>query len=88
MLHQVLGLVSALSMFVAFLPLLYISITIRHRNLRLLSILLSFFAVTHGIYHVTFLFGLSELGANIVGPFSALVLAVFAVYYLWRGGSL
>lgn len=85
--YQLLGLLSALAMFTASIPLLSIAVRVQQRNLRLLSTLLGLFALTHGIYHSTFLIGLAELGEILIGPLSAFMLAVFAVYYLKRGGS-
>lgn len=88
MLHNILGLVSALAMFAASLPLLYIAVRVQQKTLRTLSILLGVFSLVHGVYHVGFLVGLAELSQILIGPFSALLLAIFAIYYFRRGGSI
>ena len=65
---------------VGIVPLL-ISFKVKVRSLRILSLLLGLFAVTHGMYHLSVAYGIDFLSDVILEPISVGFLLAFGFYY-------
>ncbi len=62
-----------------------IAIRVRVSSIRLLSLLLGAFAVSHGLYHLSFVYGQSFLADVFLEPLSVVSLVSFGLYYLKKG---
>ena len=60
---------------------LFISFKVKVRSLRILSLLLGLFAVTHGMYHLSVAYGIDFLSDVILEPISVGFLLAFGFYY-------
>ena len=65
---------------VGIVPLL-ISFKVKVRSLRILSLLLGLFAITHGMYHLSEAYGINILSDVILEPISVGFLLAFGFYY-------
>ncbi len=65
---------------VGIVPLL-IFIRVKILSLRILSLLLGLFAITHGLYHLTEAYGLGFFSDVILEPVSVVFLLAFGLYY-------
>lgn len=60
---------------------LIISFRVKVRSLRILSLLLGLFAITHGLYHLSEAYGIDFLSDGILEPISVSFLLAFGFYY-------
>lgn len=82
---EVLGILTWVSFFaVAIIPF-YIVYRSKKKSLRILSLLLGIFAVTHAIYHLSFTISQSYLGEVVFEPMSVIFLFAFGLYYSKKG---
>ena len=58
-----------------------IAVQVKARALRLLSLLLVLFAITHGLYHLSLAYGFYYVAQVILEPVSVVFLLAFGVYY-------
>jgi hypothetical protein len=65
---------------VAIVPVL-VAIQVKSFALRVLSLLLGLFAITHGLYHLTLAYGLFFVAQVILEPVSVTFLLAFGIYY-------
>jgi hypothetical protein len=65
---------------VAAVPIL-VAIRVKSFSLRVLSLLLGLFAITHGLYHLTMAYGLDFLAQVILEPVSVTFLLAFGIYF-------
>lgn len=81
-----LGLINAVALIGA--SIVPISLVFRAKipSLRIFSLLLGLFALSHGLYHLLFTFVLGYLAREFLDTLSVVVLVIFAVYYSVRGG--
>jgi hypothetical protein len=79
-LFTALGWTSALSVIVPGIILLTLIRGVKVASLRNLTIMLSLFAILHGFYHISFIFGLNAIG-TIIDLVSALILVMIGMYY-------
>jgi hypothetical protein len=70
---------------VGIVPLI-ISFRVKVRSLRLLSLLLGLFAITHGLYHLSEAYGIGFLSDGILEPISVSFLLAFGFYYSKKAG--
>ncbi|MGQ0792126.1 MAG: hypothetical protein ACT4NJ_07910 [Nitrosopumilaceae archaeon] len=71
---------SMIVFFAAAIPI-YLSFHLKNK-LRILTILLSIFAVIHAIYHATEVFGYTDIAEGILEPLSVVLLISFGLVYL------
>lgn len=64
---------------------LYISFRVKTQSLRIISMLLGAFAITHGLYHLVDTFSQSFLADVIFEPVSVMFLLAFGIYYSRKG---
>jgi hypothetical protein len=76
-----LDLVSAAVIFFAAIIPAYLSLKVRG-NIRLVTITLTAFIVSHGVYHLVRMQGLESMADNLFEPISIVFLIAFAVTYL------
>jgi hypothetical protein len=69
---------------IAIVPL-YIALTVKVRSLRIISLLLGIFAITHGLYHLSNAYSQPFLGNVIFEPISVVFLVSFGLYYSKKG---
>jgi hypothetical protein len=65
---------------VGIVPLI-ISVRVKVRSLRILSLLLGLFAIAHGFYHLSEAYGLDFYSDVFLEPISVVFLLAFGVYY-------
>ncbi len=70
---------------VGIVPLI-ISFRVKVRSLRILSLLLGLFAITHGLYHLSEAYGIDLLSDGILEPISVTFLLAFGFYYSKKAG--
>jgi uncharacterized membrane protein HdeD (DUF308 family) len=73
--------ISAVFIFVASIIPIHLSFKLKN-ELRILTILLSVFAIFHGIYHLIYAIGLESFSEEILQPISIVILILFGVVYL------
>jgi hypothetical protein len=64
---------------------LYIALSLKVRSIRVISLLLGLFAITHGLYHLFDAYGQSTLGDGVFEPISVGFLLCFGIYYSKKG---
>jgi hypothetical protein len=64
---------------------LYLSIRVKVKALRVLSLLLGFFAIIHATYHLAFDFNQSYLAIVVLDPVSVTLLLAFGLYFSKKG---
>ncbi len=69
---------------VGLVPIL-IAFKVRIPSLRIVSLLLGLFAITHGLYHLSEAFGFDLLSDVIFEPSSVVFLLGFGLYYSKKG---
>ncbi len=69
---------------VGIIPIL-IAIRVRIPSLKIMSLLLGLFAMTHGLYHLTQAYGIELLSDVILEPVSVGFLVAFGIYYSRKG---
>jgi len=69
---------------VGFVPIL-ISIRVKIPSIRITSLLLGLFALSHGLYHLAEAFGIGFLSDVILEPTSVVFLLSFGLYYSKKG---
>ncbi len=74
---------AALSL-VGIIPIL-IAVRVKIPSLRIISLLLGLFAITHGLYHLAEAFGVDLLSDVILEPVSVVFLLAFGLYYSKKG---
>ena len=62
-----------------------ISLRVRIASLRIMSLLLGLFALTHGFYHLAEAFGIDFLSDVVLEPSSVAFLLAFGLYYSKKG---
>ena len=62
-----------------------IAIRVKVSSLRILSLLLGLFAITHGLYHLADAYNLESIAYVIVEPVSVVFLVAFGLYYSKKG---
>lgn len=65
---------------VGIVPLI-ISLRVKIRSLRILSLLLGLFAIIHGLYHLSEAYSMSFYSDVILEPISVAFLLAFGIYY-------
>jgi hypothetical protein len=65
---------------VGIVPIL-IAIQVKALALRVLSVLLGLFAISHGLYHLALAYGLYFIAEVILEPVSVVFLLAFGIYY-------
>ena len=65
---------------------LVISIRVKNTSLRILSLFLGLFAITHGLYHLSDAYGMSFVADAILEPISVVFLVGFGLYYSKKAG--
>ena len=65
---------------VGIVPLI-ISFRVKVRSLRIISLLLGLFAITHGLYHLSEAYSMDFFSDVILEPISVLFLLAFGIYY-------
>lgn len=84
--EYLLHLASGIVIFAAALIPLYLTFRLK-RNLRILTILLTVFIFTHGIYHITYYTGPGLLVEGIFRTISIIVLIIFGVSFVFVARS-
>ena len=74
-------LASAILILLAAVIPIYFCIKLKN-NFRILMMILSIFALVHGIYHIFEVIGFEILAENFVEPISYAILICFGLYYL------
>ncbi|HEV2118989.1 MAG TPA: hypothetical protein VGS11_02610 [Candidatus Bathyarchaeia archaeon] len=64
---------------------LYISLRVKTQSLRVLSVLLGAFAITHGLYHLASIYSPEILSEVVLEPISVVFLLAFGLYYSKKG---
>lgn len=80
--NLLLHLASAVIMFAAAVIPIYLSLKLKS-NLRILTILLSIFIITHGIYHLAYYVGEEMVGEGLFRTTSILVLIIFGITFIY-----
>ncbi len=62
-----------------------IAVRVKIPSLRILSLLLGLFAITHGLYHLAEAYGVDFLSDVILEPTSIVFLLAFGLYYSKKG---
>ena len=65
---------------VGIVPLI-IAIQVKNVALRIMSLLLGLFALTHGLYHLSLAYGFVDVAQLVLEPVSVVFLIAFGVYY-------
>lgn len=65
---------------VGIVPLI-IAIQVKNVALRIMSLLLGLFALTHGLYHLSLAYGFFDIAQLLLEPMSVIFLIAFGVYY-------
>ena len=60
---------------------LIIAIQVKNAALRIMSLLLGLFALTHGLYHLSLAYGFIAVAQLVLEPVSVVFLIAFGVYY-------
>jgi len=74
-------LISAMFVFAASVIPIYLSFKLKN-NFRILTILLSAFAVSHGFYHILYVAGFEDFSEQILQSLSVTILIVFGIVFL------
>ena len=69
---------------VGLVPIL-IALKVKIPSLRMMSLLLGLFAITHGLYHLAEAFGIDFLSDVVLEPTSIVFLLAFGFYYSKKG---
>ena len=83
--YTVLGVINVLSVFIPGPIILALAYRVKVPAIRNLSILLVAFAAVHGLYHLSYLEQLPDVG-NILDLVSVAILVFFGLYYRRRVG--
>src|SRR2546426_8022320 len=86
LIETVLGLINAACLIGASLVPFYLVFKTTVRTLRILSLLLGLFALSHGTYHLLFTLVVGYPARAFLDSFSVVVLISFGIYYAKRGG--
>jgi hypothetical protein len=81
-----LNILAWVALFIVGIVPLIISFKANVRSLRLLSLLLGLFAITHGLYHLSVAYGIDFLSDGILEPISVSFLLAFGFYYSKKAG--
>jgi len=83
--YLLVGILIFISLAAAGLVPLLMFFKVKIRTIRILSLLLGLFAVTHGLYHLSAGFGNEFFGDIVFEPISVSILAAFGLYYSKKG---
>jgi hypothetical protein len=83
--ETILGLIDGISLVAASMVLLYMVLRSNVPSLRILSLLLGLFALSHGLYHLFFTFVIGYTARAALDSFSVVVLVTFALYFTKKG---
>lgn len=83
--ETILGLIDGISLVAASLVLLYLVLRSNVPSLRVLSLLLGLFALSHGLYHLFFTFVIGYTAREVLDSLSVIFLVAFAVYFTKKG---
>lgn len=73
--------ISSIFIFTASVIPIYLSFKLKN-ELRILTILLSIFTISHAIYHVMYTIGLETFSEEIMQPVSIVILIFFGLVYI------
>jgi hypothetical protein len=80
-----LGLIDGISLVAASFVLLFLFLKSNLRSLRILSLLLGLFALSHGLYHLFFTFVIGYTARVVLDSLSVIFLVTFALYFTKKG---
>jgi hypothetical protein len=83
--ETILGLIDGISLVAASMVLLYLVLRSNVPSLRILSLLLGLFALSHGLYHLFFTLVIGYTARAALDSFSVVVLVTFALYFTKKG---
>ena len=83
--ETILGSVDGISLVAASIVLLYLALKSNVPSLRILSLLLGLFALSHGLYHFFFTFVIGYAARAILDSLSVIFLVSFALYFTKKG---
>lgn len=84
-LFDILNFVAFASLAAAGIVPLLITFKTKFSSIRILSLLLGAFAMSHGLYHLSFVYGQDLLGEVVLEPLSVAFLLGFGLYYSKKG---
>ncbi len=84
-LEATLNLLAWLALFGVGIVPLFIALRVKLLSLRILSLLLGAFALTHGLYHLSEAYSLDFLSDVVLEPVSVVFLVSFGLYYSKKG---
>ena len=83
--ETILGLIDGISLVAASSVLLFLVVKSNMRSLRILSLLLGLFALSHGLYHLFFTFVIGYTARGVLDSLSVIFLVTFALYFTKKG---
>jgi len=83
--ETILGLIDGISLVAASLVLLFLALKTNMPSLRILSLLLGLFALSHGLYHLFFTLVIGYTARAVLDSLSVIFLVTFAVYFTKKG---
>jgi hypothetical protein len=83
--ETILGLVDGISLIAASSVLLYLVLRSKVPSLRILSLLLGLFALSHGLYHLFFTYLVGYTARAVLDSVSVIFLVTFALYFTKKG---
>jgi hypothetical protein len=83
--ETILGLANGISLVAASSVLLYLVLRSKVPSLRMLSLLLGLFALSHGLYHLFFTLLIGYTARAILDSLSVIFLVTFAIYFTKKG---
>jgi hypothetical protein len=83
--ETILGLANGISLIASSSVLLYLVLRSNVPSLRILSLLLGLFALSHGLYHLFFTYLIGYTARALLDSLSVIFLVTFAVYFTKKG---
>jgi len=83
--ETILGLIDGIALIAASSVLLYLVLKSHVHSLRILSLLLGLFALSHGLYHLFFTFVIGYTARALFDSLSVVFLVTFAIYFTKKG---
>jgi hypothetical protein len=83
--ETILGLIDGISLVAASSVLLFLVLKSNVPSLRLLSLLLGLFALSHGLYHLFFTLVIGYTARAVLDSLSVIFLVTFAIYFTKKG---
>ena len=80
-----LGLIDGISLVATSFVLLYLALKTNMTSLRILSLLLGLFSLSHGLYHLFFTFVIGYTARAVLDSLSVIFLVTFALYFTKKG---